>query len=89
MPQLCCHDYSDPLQGLTSAEEAIIARAHSILSISNLRPNTSFNPRSYSGDRRDFVLLPQNLGPLLNLLPSKTTFVNILVRVIWAGKTLS
>ena len=88
MPQLSCQYYLGPLKGFTSAEKAVIARVHTVITILKLKPNNSFNPGSYRGVCRHFVLLSQNLGPLLSLLPSKTTSVDDIVRVLWAGKTL-
>ncbi len=85
--QLCCQYYPVLLEDLTSAEEAVIARAYLVITILKLRPNNSFNPRTYKGVCGHSVLLPQNLGSLLTLLPSKTTSVDDVVRVVWAGKT--
>lgn len=87
MPQLYCQHYPKPLEDLTSAEEAVIARAHPVVTILKLRPNNSFNPGAYTGVRGHSVLLPQNPGPMLNLLPSETTSVDDVVQVVWAGKT--
>ncbi len=75
------------LEGLTSAEEAVIARVHLVITILKLRPNNTFNPGSYKGIRGHSVLLPQNPGPLLDLLPSETTLVDEVVRVAWGGKS--
>ena len=88
MPQLCCQYYPIPLEDLTFAEEVVIARAHLIVIILKLRPNNSFNLGTYRGVCGHSVLLSQNLGPLLILLSSKTTFVDDVVRVVWADKTL-
>ena len=82
MPQLCCQYYPGPLEGLTSANEAIIARAHSVILILKLMPNNSFNLGSYKGVCRHSIFLPQNLGPLLKLLPSETTSVDNVIRIV-------
>ncbi len=87
MPKLCCQYYSTLLEDLTSTEEAVIARAHSVVTILKLRPNNSFNPQIYRGVHRHFVLLPQNLRPLLTLLPLEMTSVDDVMQVVWAGKT--
>ncbi len=87
MPQLCCQHYLSMLEGLTSAEEAVIAQAYPVITILKLRPNNTFNPGSYRGIRGHSVLLPPNPGPLLDLLPSKTTPVDEVVRVVWGGKS--
>ena len=47
MSQLCCQYYPALLEDLISAEEAVIAKRHSIVMILKLRPNNSFNLRSY------------------------------------------
>ncbi len=79
MPKLCCQYYPASLEDLTSAEEAVIARAHLVVTILKLRPNNSFNPRTYRGVRGYSMLLPQNPRPLLTLLPSKMTSVDDVV----------
>ncbi len=76
------------LEGLTSAEEAVIAQAHPVITILKLRPNNTFNPRSYRGIRGHSVLLLQNPGPLFDLLLSETTPIDEMVRVVWGGKSL-
>ena len=88
MPQLCCQYYPRLLEDFTSTEKAVIARAHPVIKILKLRPNNSFNLGSYRSVCGHSVLLPQNPGPLLNLLPSEKTSVNNVVKVVWAGKTL-
>ncbi len=87
IPKLCCQYYPAPLEDLTSAEKAVIARTHPVVIILKLRPNNSFNPRTYRGVCRYSVLLPQNPGPLLTLLLLLTTSVDDVVRVVWVGKT--
>ncbi len=86
MPQLYCQHYPSMLEGLKSAEEAVIAQAHPVITILKLRPNNTFNPGSYRGIRGHSVLLPQNPWPLLDLLPSETTPIDKVVRVVWGGK---
>ncbi len=87
MPKLYCQYYPALLEDLTFAEEAVIARAHPVVTILILRPKNSFNKGIDGGVCGHSVLLPQNPGPLLTLLPSETTSVDDLVRVVWAGKT--
>ncbi len=82
MSQLYCQYYPAFLKDHISAKEAVIARTHLVVIILKLKPNNSFNPGTYKSVRKQFLLLPQNLGPLLTLLPSKTTFVNDVVRVV-------
>lgn len=88
MPQLCCEHYPCILEGLTSAEETIIAQAHPVITILKLSSNNSFNLAWYRYVCRYSVLLPQNPGSLLDLLLSKITPIDKVVRVIWAYKSL-
>ncbi len=87
MPKLCCQYYLAPLEDLISAEEAVIARAHPVVTILKLRLNDSFNPGTCKGVCGHSVLLPQNPGPLLTLLPSESTSVDDVMRVVWEGQT--
>ncbi len=76
------------LEGLPSVENAVISQVYPVITILKLKPNNSFNPESYRGVHGHFMLLPQNTEPLLYLLPSKTTHVDKVVRVMWEGKLL-
>ena len=87
MPQLCCQNYPSALENLSIAEEAVIARAHPVVTILKLRPNNRFNPGAYRGIRGHAVLLPQNPGPLLTLLPSDSAALGDVVRIVWLGST--
>lgn len=86
IPQLCCQHYPSQLDGLTTAEEAVIVKAHPVITILKLRPNNKFNPKLYQGIKRHSVLLPQNPDLFLILLPSETTYIHDILRIIWAGK---
>ncbi len=79
MPKLCCQYYSVLLEDLKSAEKAVIVRAYLVVTIMKLKPNDSFNPGTYRGVRRHFVLLPQNPGLLLTLLLLEMTSVDDVV----------
>lgn len=58
---------------LTLVEEAVIARAHPIVSILKLRPTGGSDPAAtYQRIQGHAVVLPQNPGPLLQLLPLAT-----------------
>ncbi len=87
MPKLYCQYYPVPLEDLISAEEAVIARAYSVVTILKLRPNNNFNLGTYKGVHRHSIFLPQNPRPLLTLLPSKTTSMDDVMQVVWASKT--
>lgn len=86
MPQLCYKHYPSMLEGLIFADKAAIAQAHSVITILKLRPNNCFKLRSYKDVREHSMLLPQNPGLLLNLLPSE--IINKVVRVVWESKSL-
>ena len=88
MSQLYCQYYPALLKDLTSVEEAVIAKVYPVVTILKLRPNNSFNPETYRGLCRHFVLLPQNLGLLLILLPLEMTSVDNVMQVIWVDKIL-
>ena len=89
MSQLCCQYYLARLNDLRSTEKAVIARAHLVITTLKLWPNNNFNLGSYKGIRGHFVFMSQNLGRLLALFPLKMTSMDDVVRVVWAGKTLS
>lgn len=82
MLQLYCQYYSRPLEGLTSAEKVVIAKAHPVITILKLKPNNNFNPGLYRSICRPSMLLLQNPGSLLNLLPSETTSVDDIVKIV-------
>lgn len=76
------------LKDLTSAEEAVITQIHLVIIILKLRLNNTFNPRLYRGIREHSVLLPQNPRRLFDLLLSKITLVDKVVKVMWGDKLL-
>ena len=88
MPQLCCQYYFAILKIFISTKEALITKAHLVIIILKLRPNNSFISGTYRGVRGHSLLLSKNLRPLLTLLPSETTSMDDVVRVVWASKTL-
>ncbi len=73
-------------QDLTLVEEAVIAHAHPVISILKLRPAGSSLSTSYQRVCDYAVVLPQNLGLLLTLLPSSSLILHDVIQVIWAGK---
>ncbi len=85
---MCCQYYPVLLEHLTSAEEAVIARAHLVVTILKLKPNNNFNPGTYRGICRHSVLLFQNPRPVFTLLLLEMTSIDNVVQVVWAGKTL-
>lgn len=81
-----CQDYPGFLKDLTLVEEAVIACAHPVISIIKLRPSSTSLSASYHRICGHAVVLPQNPGPLLDLLPSNTLQLHDIIRVVWAGK---
>lgn len=81
-----CQKYPDILSDLTPVEEAFIACAHPVMSIIKLRPSGSGSSASYYRIRGHTVVLPQNPGPLLTILPSSTLAPHDVIRIAWASK---
>jgi hypothetical protein len=82
-----CQDYPAELKDLTLVEQYTIARSHPIGTILKLRPNGKVNPAAYNGIRGHIVTLPQNPGPLLDILPSPQLQLHDYIKVVWQGKT--
>lgn len=78
----CCQSYPDILTGLTPVEEAVIARAHPVVSIPKLRPGRTSPSVCYQRIRGQPVVVPQNPGPLLNLLPSTEFELHDVIRIV-------
>jgi hypothetical protein len=83
---LTCDDYPEALKDLTFIEEAVIARRHPVGSILKLRPGKCRSPSSYYALRGHMVVMPQNPGPLLQILPSPDLRFQDLIKVFWVGK---
>ena len=81
-----CQHYPKELQDLTLVEEYAIARSHPIGAILKLKPNGVRNPTAYNGIRGHIVTIPQNPGPLLDILPSPDLQFYDHIRIVWAGK---
>jgi len=82
-----CQHYPPELEDLTLMEEYVIARSHPIGTILKLKPNRVRNPTAYNGIRGHIITIPQDPGPLLNILPSPDLQFHDHIRVIWTGKT--
>src|SRR5271163_572194 len=82
-----CQHYPQELEDLTLMEEYAIARSHPIGTILKLKPNGVPNPTAYNGIRGHIVTIPQNPGPLLDILPSPDLQFHDHIRIIWTGKT--
>ena len=81
-----CQSYPMILKDLTSVEEAVFARAHPVISIMKLRPSGASRFISYQRIRGHAVVLPQNPGPLLDILPSSSLVLHDVIRIVWASK---
>ena len=80
-----CQDYPHVLQDLTLTEERLIARSHPVASILKLRPNNTYNPAAYNRLRGHIIVLPQDPGPLLDILPSPELKLHEKIKVVWFG----
>lgn len=68
-------------------EEAVIACAYPIIPIIKLRLTSGASVfASYSKFCGHAVVLPQQPGPLLNLLPSNNIWLYDIIRVVWLRK---
>lgn len=81
-----CQLYPSALDDLTLVEEAVIARAHPVISILKLRPAGVGPAVTYQRVRGHVVVLPQNPGLLLSILPSRSLILHDVVRIAWASK---
>jgi hypothetical protein len=80
-----CQDYPSVLRDLTLTEECLIARSHPIASILKLRPNSARKSTAYNRLRGHVIVLPQNPGPLLDILPSAEIKLHEKIKVVWFG----
>jgi hypothetical protein len=80
-----CQELPTILSTLTIAEECLIARCHPIGSILKLRPDGKANAAAYFRLRGHVIVLPQEPGPLLSLLPSPHLQLHEKIRVVWFG----
>ena len=76
-----CQSYPAALQGLTLTEECLVARGHPIASIVKLRPHGT----SYHRVLGHVIVLPQEPGALLDILPSAEINLPEKIKVIWFG----
>ena len=80
-----CQDYPSVLDGLTLTEECVIARCHPLGVIVKLRPGGRRSSVSYRALRGHFIVIPQDPGPLLQMLPSPDLSLDSLIKVFWLG----
>lgn len=80
-----CQHYPVALDGLTLTEECLIAKSHPIGVVLKLRPGHRSTPTSYHALRGHFIIIPQDPGPLLQILPSPGLQFTELIKVLWLG----
>jgi uncharacterized protein DUF6570 len=83
-----CQDYPSALEGLTTVEECLIARCHPVGAIFKLRPGGRASPVNYYALRGHMIVIPQDPGPLLDILPSDDLSLQTLIKVCWLGKAI-
>lgn len=80
-----CQDYPSSLADLTPVEECVIAKSHPLGVILKLRPGGVSAPINYHALRGHFIVIPQDPGPLLQILPSPELRLQNLIKVFWLG----
>ncbi|KAF3012721.1 hypothetical protein E8E15_000287 [Penicillium rubens] len=80
-----CQDYPSALAELTLVEECVIARCHPLGVIVKLRPGGRQSSISHCALRGHFIVIPQDPGPLLQILPSPGLRLDSLIKVFWLG----
>jgi hypothetical protein len=80
-----CQDYPPELEDLTLTEEYAIARSHPIGTVLKLKPNGLSHSAAYNGIRGHIVTIPQNPGPLLDILPSPKLQFHDSIAIVWTG----
>src|SRR5438309_8180073 len=81
-----CQDYPSQLEDLTPVEECLIAKCHPVGTILKLRPGNRSAPTNYHALRGHMIVIPQDPGPLLQILPSPELKLDNLIKVFWLGK---
>jgi hypothetical protein len=81
-----CQHYPSALEDLTPVEECLIAKCHPIGTVLKLRPGGRPSPINYKALRGHMIVIPQDPGPLLQILPSPELRLDNLLKVFWLGK---
>jgi len=81
-----CQDYPSALEDLTPVEECLIAKCHPVATILKLRPGGRASPINHNALRGHIIVIPQDPGPLLQILPSPELRLENLIKVFWLGK---
>ncbi|KAF7585750.1 hypothetical protein BBP40_010165 [Aspergillus hancockii] len=80
-----CQHYPSILSDLTLPEEYLIAKSHPVGAVLKLRPGGQSSPLNYHALRGHFIVIPQDPGPLLQILPSPELHLTELIKVCWLG----
>ncbi|CAG8091132.1 unnamed protein product [Penicillium nalgiovense] len=80
-----CQHYPDELEDLTLSGEYLIAKCHPLGVVVRLRPGGRSSPVNYHALRGHFIVIPQDPGPLLQILPSPELRLHTLIKVFWLG----
>ena len=83
---ITCQAYPSPLEDLTAIEECLIAKCHPVGVILKLRPGGHSSPMTYNAIRGHMIVIPQDPGPLLQILPSPELRLDNLIKVFWLGQ---
>jgi hypothetical protein len=83
---ITCQAYPSALDDLTTVEECLIAKCHPVGAILKLRPGGHSSPITYNAIRGHMIVIPQNPGPLLQILPSPELRLDNLIKVFWLGQ---
>lgn len=78
-------EYPTALEDLTLTEQCLIAKCHPVGVVLKLRPGGRASPLNYHALRGHFIAIPQDPGPLLQILPSPELRLDHLIKVIWLG----
>ncbi|KAE8389607.1 hypothetical protein BDV23DRAFT_184211 [Aspergillus alliaceus] len=81
-----CHRYLYALGDLTPVEECLIARSHPLGVILKPRPGGRSSSVNYHTLRGHFIVIPQDPGPLLDILPSPQLRLYDLIKFFRIGK---
>src|SRR5271156_700526 len=81
-----CQHYPSALEELTPVEECLIAKCHPVGTILKLRPGGHPSPTNYNALRGHMIVIPQDPGLLLQILPSPELRLDNLIKVFWLGK---
>jgi hypothetical protein len=81
-----CQEYPSALGDLTAIEECLIAKCHPVGTNLKLRPGGRSSPVTYNAIRGHVIVIPQDPGPLLQILPSPELRLDNLIKVFWLGK---